>query len=108
MSRGAEVTEVDDGYLVVCPEHNLIRGVETGQHAANLQALHNRVDHCDDTDSIAVDLTAAARVVVDSFDAAALDVWKALTGISAGPDAYAYAEQLAAAEPPLTAAVPPF
>lgn len=115
MSRGAEISEVDDGFLVVCPEHNLLRGVATGAHAANLQALHNRIDHADDTDSIAVDLTAAARLVThlaESFDdpagAVAIEIWQALTGIVLPGDALAHARELAASDPPITAAVPPF
>lgn len=116
---GAEVQEVPDGFLVVCPAHNLIRGVATGQHAANLQALHNRVDHADDTDSIEVDLTAAASVVVDAipepgsdawdraYAAGARHVWERLTGIDDPKDALAHAREIAAGEP-LTAAVAPF
>lgn len=110
---GATVHPVDDGFLVVCPQHNLIRGVETAQHAANLEALHNRVDHADDTDSIEVDLTAAARNVLAVEELApdqlwgALATWEALTGLRSA-DAIALARQLAAAEQPLIAAVPPF
>lgn len=117
---GAEVTEHDDGFLVTCEPHGLARKVETGQHAANLQALHNRIDHADDTDSIAVDLTAAASVVVDAipepgsdawdraYAAGARHVWERLTGIEAPEDALAHARAIAAADPPITAAVPPF
>lgn len=111
---GAEITEHDDGFLVTCEPHGLARKVETGQHAANLQALHNRIDHADDTDSIAVDLTAAARELVTRWDAlrptaeAALEVWLALTGITYEDDGLAYARELATADPPITAAIPPF
>lgn len=111
---GAEVTEVEGGFLVTCDAHSLIRGVETGQHAANLQALHNRMDHADDTDSIEVDLTAAASMVRLAAAAggeleaeSALTVWAALTGMPR-TEALAYAQQLADVDPPLTAAVPPF
>jgi hypothetical protein len=46
---GAEVQEVPDGFLVVCPTHNLIRGVETGQHAANIADEHRIEAHPEDT-----------------------------------------------------------
>jgi hypothetical protein len=114
---GAEVQEVPDGYLVVCPQHNLIRGVESGQHAANLQALHNRIDHADDTDSIEVDLTAAARALIGVWEdpgttrperAAVLTVWQALTGLTGKDPAVTFAREIAAAPEPLVAAVAPF
>lgn len=111
---GATVTQVPDGFLVVCPQHNLIRGVETGQHAANLQALHNRKDHADDTDSTEVDLTAAAQAVLEEVDsrdtsswAAALRIWKALTGLP-GDEALEHVQAIAANPVHRIAAIPPF
>jgi hypothetical protein len=46
---GAEVQEVPDGFLVVCPQHNLIRGVETGQHAAKIADDHRIEAHPEET-----------------------------------------------------------
>lgn len=111
---GAEVTEHDDGFLVICEPHGLARKVETGQHAANLQALHNRVDHADDTDSIEVDLTAAAVALTEAWDGCdncigALALWQALVGIRDDEGAaLTFARQIAAAPEPIIAAVPPF
>jgi hypothetical protein len=106
---GAHVIEREDGFLVVCDRHSLLRMVETGQHAANLQALHNRVDHADDTDSIAVDLTAAAHEVMCTIErTAAMKVWQALTGILDYDDAWDYAIEIGRANPPIAAHIPPF
>lgn len=109
------VVETSVGWRVTCDDHGLDRVVLTEQHAANLEALHNRVDHADDSDPVSVDLTAAAAEVLDAVDtdsgdgesAVALNVWEALTGLR-GPEGLAYARELAAAAPPLTALIPPF
>lgn len=119
MTTGIQFLPQEDGtvrYRVSCPVHSLDRVVDTPAHAANLEALHNRVDHADDSDPVHVDLTAAARAVIDpvplrSWDQGAYTgaeaVWEALTGLT-GDDALAYAREVAAADPPITASVPPF
>lgn len=112
----------DRRFWVYCDTHALNRHVETEAHARNLFNLHERVDHADDTQLIAVDLTAAAQQVTESlFDRAgqsydldvsynegSLHVWQALTGLRDDTEALDYARQIATADPPITATVPPF
>lgn len=110
-----DILETQRGWRVTCPTHSLDRTVDTEQHARNLAALHQRRDHDDPTDNVAVDLTAAAAAVVSEWDhgyvmtsQGAMQVWRALTGINDMDDAIDYARQIAAADPPITAHVPPF
>lgn len=108
--------ETQHGWVVTCEQHNLHRVVETERHAVNILNLHQRVDHADDTQIISVNLTAAAAEVVqfadddhgDGHDWATLLIWQALTGIADAAEALAYAREIAAADPPIAAHLPPF
>lgn len=80
---------------VTCTEHALFRIVYTDDHATNLAALHNRVDHTEPTpDALEFNVTAAAKAYLNTGDdPAARVVWESLV-VGTGEDPRALAERL--------------
>lgn len=111
----ATMEQVRGRWHVGCDQHQLDRTVDTEAHAANLLALHLRIDHqTTPGEPATLDLTAAAALVTiihadpimsDLAKTTARNIWACLTGLE-GEAALAYARQVAATQ--TTAVIPPF
>lgn len=98
---------VDGSWGYICTEHGIHRHGLGEMHARNVEAKHLREDHPDPL-NVTLDLRAAAQAVVDTNrDPAAMQVWKALTGMNT-EHALALAEQVTASPTPVILAVAPF
>lgn len=107
-------------YGFICREHALHRAGLTHQHAVNLEAKHLREQHADPLALLALDLKAAALMVLRANVAldiapetpnpdarARIDLWAALCGVEDEGKAIELAKAIHETEGPVSAVVVP-